>query len=608
MNADLMRQLAFCDIVSFDVFDTLLLRPYLTQEDLWLDLGRGQFGEKDGDAFLKARIAADKKTYLEATRRGGEHTLEEAYGLMPRRFAVLREQEESLQRECLTPNLEMAGIWKRAGELGKKRIIVSDMYLSEVWFEETLKEKGFGEYDALYVSSACQARKSTGALFEKVLQDFPGKSILHIGDHPGSDVIRAKEKGLSVHRVERADSRFFRDFPFAKRFIECGCDLAARKTIAAMIVGWAKYRAENPDVSYWQKLGFVQAGLLGSIFIRWIIPLANQHGIRHLAFVARDGYIWQRLCQVLYPEIKTSYVYAPRAALTCATADLGSSPNVQKDRSRLLTERLKSVVGYETTPEHVHAVVLGFEDDPALRQALNALQTRTLERYCAYLESQDSDQMAVVDGCSFEFSVQRLLRAALGRDVPTFYLASMAPMQNAASLFATEGKTLSFQALTEFMFGSPEAPIADVTSDGPVYGESAKDESFKRSVSKEICAGAIACARSLVSLETLMSPDEWVNWVEEHMRNLTSEDNENLARAKNSTDINHALFFGVAWRPLDRDRLVRRPLLAKMNVRIRFALDRGVRIMRLTLGRFTLYCRKQKVFGVGEDQLRSLVR
>ena len=134
----LLNLLSDFDVISFDVFDTLLLRPYLTQEDLWLDLGRRELGEKGGAAFLKARITADKKTYVEATKRGGEHTLEEAYRLMPKRYVSLMEREERSQRECLVANPEMQEVWKRTGELGKKRIIVSDMDLNEAWFAGTL--------------------------------------------------------------------------------------------------------------------------------------------------------------------------------------------------------------------------------------------------------------------------------------------------------------------------------------------------------------------------------------------------------------------------------------------------------------------------------------
>ena len=79
MVKGLIDLLSHMDVVSFDVFDTLVFRSYLTQEDLWRDLGRREFGEGKESAFLKARVKADRLTYRIATAIGGEHTLHGTY-------------------------------------------------------------------------------------------------------------------------------------------------------------------------------------------------------------------------------------------------------------------------------------------------------------------------------------------------------------------------------------------------------------------------------------------------------------------------------------------------------------------------------------------------
>jgi len=40
MPAELLKLIENFDVISFDVFDTLLLRPYLGQEDMWRDVER----------------------------------------------------------------------------------------------------------------------------------------------------------------------------------------------------------------------------------------------------------------------------------------------------------------------------------------------------------------------------------------------------------------------------------------------------------------------------------------------------------------------------------------------------------------------------------------
>jgi len=103
MVAELLKLIEDFDVISFDVFDTLLLRPYLGQEDLWRDVGKVEVKGGGGqwwDCFLKARVEADRKTYEAATRRGGEHTIDEAYARMPRRFAEQQEKEEKGIGSC----------------------------------------------------------------------------------------------------------------------------------------------------------------------------------------------------------------------------------------------------------------------------------------------------------------------------------------------------------------------------------------------------------------------------------------------------------------------------------------------------------------------------
>jgi len=40
MQAELLKLIENVDVISFDVFDTLLLRSYLGQEDWWRDVGK----------------------------------------------------------------------------------------------------------------------------------------------------------------------------------------------------------------------------------------------------------------------------------------------------------------------------------------------------------------------------------------------------------------------------------------------------------------------------------------------------------------------------------------------------------------------------------------
>ena len=554
------------DVISFDVFDTLLLRPYLTQEDLWLDLGRRELGEKDAAAFQKARIAADKQTYAEATKRGGEHTLEEAYRLMPKRYASLMEQEEQLQRECLVANPEMLEVWQRVGEFGKKRVIVSDMYLARSVIEAALRENGIDGWDAIYVSGERQRRKSTGALYEIVKRDWGNGRILHVGDNAYSDVRKAKEQGLESFHYENIWSRFVVECPFVESWLIACPSHEKRKAIGVLTLGWHLYKCKNSGWTYWNRLGFLFGGVLGYLYVQWLVGEARKHGVKRLLFVARDGYVWQKICNEICPEIKTEYVYAPRAV---SIAVLGAG-NVNtwsgRDRQCYAAERLK-----DCRPDEV------------------------LKRYSAYLSrfAIGADD-ALVDGCSSFFSAQRLVEAACGGAVRTFYLHAMSPIRLGESLFLTDAVSYPFQYLSEFAFGAPEAPIKDVDADGPVYEERPPEaEAFKMSVSREIADGAVACAKFLAHFHVALTRQDWLDCYVAFAENLTGEDVQNLSSARNAVDVGQRQF-GPAVRKLMSRRAVQRFGMRIGEWRWRL-LPQGIDEEFWFMGRWLAFARKREL-------------
>lgn len=515
---DLNSMIEKFDVISFDVFDTLLMRPYLTQEDLWLDFGRRELGEKDGAAFLKTRIAADKKTYAEATKRGGEHTLEEAYRLMPKRYASLMEKEEQLQRECLVANPEIMEIWNLAGDLGKKRVVISDMYLSDTWFAKTLKEKGLGDYDALYVSSTRQARKSSGKLFEIVKKDFAEKKILHIGDNGHSDVKMAESAGLSAWHCQNLRDEAFSACPFLKSYLSQWPSFEKRLQVGALVRGYKL--AGGADKGYWWRIGYYLGGVLGYLYVKWLADAVQNRGVRHLMFVARDGYLWKQMFDSLGTGIKTDYFYAPRMTSVKVCGVVGTDPNAMSERQRIL----------DSMPDN----------DPE-KECL---------RYRRYLNQFSiTDKTAIVDGCSSAFSAQRLVGEACGRSVPAFYLRAMSPLDNGAALYERQS-CCGWQMLSEFVFCSPERPIDDVDENGPKYRDQILEaEVFRESVFADVAAGALEGFAALEGASRdgrcLVSKQDWLDYFAAFQRNLTTEDEVNLCRAQNAWQIRQENFLPV---------------------------------------------------------------
>lgn len=227
-------------IISFDIFDTLLLWPFSNPQELWTVLEE----REKLKGFSKARKKADAITYERASKRGGEATIEEAYEQMPRRFRLLMQKEIDWERKVLRVNPEMLDIWHEAGKQGKLRVIVSDMYLPASFIQSVLLENGIKDWDVFFLSRDYDARKTTGKLFEAMLHTENAKpnEVLHIGDNIHSDVNVPQSLGIHTQYYPKVIDCFYEVCPFAKRI--------KGRLAGLLAVGWHQFKFEHPNYTY----------------------------------------------------------------------------------------------------------------------------------------------------------------------------------------------------------------------------------------------------------------------------------------------------------------------------------------------------------------------
>ena len=143
-------------VVSFDVFDTLLLRPYLHPADVFLHLERihKRFG------FAEQRLRAAHIFYL---KHGKEHeaTFDDIYDQIPD-FADMKQAELDWEWQTITANSEMRTFWDYAIKRGKTVIATSDMYLPPSFMEKLLAHNGFTSASRVFVSAFAGAAKIGG--------------------------------------------------------------------------------------------------------------------------------------------------------------------------------------------------------------------------------------------------------------------------------------------------------------------------------------------------------------------------------------------------------------------------------------------------------------
>ena len=314
LQEQLLKVLPRFDVVSFDVFDTLLLRPYVKPTDLFAKIG--------GEEFMQERIAGERKARQIAAAAGRcEVMFDEIYALLPR-WGEMKQRELDEERRCLTANPEIVEVWNEAARLGKKRVITSDMYLPRSFIEDVLREKGIDGWDGFYLSSDTMKSKGDGSAYELLKSEWDGKHILHIGDNYDTDFVQAKRCCIEGYHYKKIADRLFEDCPYLKHFVETASQIERRMLVGALMVGWHFYKLEHPDFGYWNKIGFIFGGILGCAYMQYVDKLVRRYGLKHLLFVARDGYALERIYNLFNPKISTTYFYAPRSMRKPANAEV----------------------------------------------------------------------------------------------------------------------------------------------------------------------------------------------------------------------------------------------------------------------------------------------
>ena len=385
----LREKIDHCDVVSFDVFDTLLVRSTLYPTDVFCHMEK-KLGDVWGKEipFARARIQAERELYLD-----GNPKLVDIYRHMSKRHGLSRTTEKwlmqlELEEEVLALHArqQMVGIVQYAIESGKVVCCTSDMYLSADFIERLLRENGYPAFDHIFVSCEHQTSKSSG-LYYVLRQTYPEQRILHVGDNPDADIAMAIQYGIDdVFRIASpyqmlADSK-------AAFLMEDEYCLVERSRIGRI----ASELFNNPFIlretggkcmictPY--QLGYYILAPIMEVFLAWIIEEAQKEKIEHLLLGARDGWLMQRLFDIhkKYDTLSFtySYFYVSRSASTHAgpvsAEDVRYAVSLAYDgdiRSLIRTrffipeDRLPEVAEYKTREEYIEfmiPVILGYAE------------------------------------------------------------------------------------------------------------------------------------------------------------------------------------------------------------------------------------------------------
>ena len=337
------------EVVSFDIFDTLIVRPVWNHVDVFIFMDeyfRMITNIQTGINFSKIRIDAESNLRKRVCNDAKQDvTLDEIYKEIQNKIHLentiiekLKRKEQELEKRFCIARKTAKEIYELALYLNKKVICISDMYLPIDVIQEILRKNNY-EIENIYLSSEIKLTKHTGDLYEyvkKQLKVEPNK-ILHIGDNYYSDYENSKKHGYNAEFLPKAIDvfgnenitnalgvLFSKNIPMWQNTVN-GLNFLG---IRCMLAASANYYFDNPYRTFNNEtdfnadpnlIGYHALGMHLFGIANWLIKETKNENLDKIIFCARDGYWAMRAYQVLkkaYKEVpEEKYLYVSRRAL-----------------------------------------------------------------------------------------------------------------------------------------------------------------------------------------------------------------------------------------------------------------------------------------------------
>lgn len=330
-KSNFFNQIKNYEIVSFDIFDTLISRMLYDPDDLF-DIMDEVLRKKDKlkVSFKEMRKNAEQKAREELKK---DCNLDEIYCFMSKCYNLSKKKEEEykkleidLELKLCIPRKDMLEVFNQLKKKNKTIILTSDMYLPKNVIEDMLKKCGYSGYKHFFLSNEENKRKDTKEIWKAVLKKYPHQKIVHIGDNENSDVIYPKHFAINTLKV-KSGKELLNDSEVKIYLDEIIYNRKPSDSIQlGIIINKILFNSpfSNGKINTLEDFSYSYIAPLMLSLIEFIQEKANNKD--QILFLAREGYNLQKLyqdyCAIFgVKEIKNTYFLASRRAVTNATID-----------------------------------------------------------------------------------------------------------------------------------------------------------------------------------------------------------------------------------------------------------------------------------------------
>ncbi len=300
-KAELQEKANSADIVSFDLFDTLIMRQTLFSEDIpeYVDCKLREMGIQIPD-FVRRRLGSEKEL-----SKSKAPTLLEIYKHMlakVRNLGVEAEQlaelEWSIDFNLIVPRKEVCSIFQQLVNAKKRVYVISDTYYNKEQLKQILEKCNITAYTDILASSNFGVSKTQGLY--QIFQKLAGSGIyLHIGDDAIADIESAQNYGFQTCQLLSGMELLEQSGYLGLSAYIVSLDSHLRVGMFVSKIFNSPFQFEQKDkrieVSDAYDIGYLFCGPMISDFVFWFDQQIKKQGFHNIWFCARDGYLLKKM-------------------------------------------------------------------------------------------------------------------------------------------------------------------------------------------------------------------------------------------------------------------------------------------------------------------------
>jgi len=435
----LKDKLSEAEVVSFDLFDTLIMRQTLSSDDVirHVDCSLREKGIHI-EEFCGRRLSGEK-----ALSRHTAPTLTEIYDNVLLKTdnnsvsngitaEMLADLEWNIDFKLIVPRYEVCDLFRESVACGKRVYVVSDSYYSGSQLAEILEKCGITEYTDI-LSSSDYGTGKTRELFRILKDKEKGRKILHIGDDITADVESAAQWGIASCLLPSGLDLWeaVGNLGLAGHTNLLSDCLRIGMFISKIFNSPFQFETEDKHIkiSDAYDIGYLLCGPMISDFVFWFYQQVREQKLKNIWFSARDGYLIKKMYEYLvkscHQEDKSVYFLTSRtAAIRAGIQDEEDIRHVDGMKfSGTLEENLKERFGIET--EHLS------NDGVGLLKYKNVILDNARKQYHNYREYIAGLHMGKGDIAFFDFvakgTCQMFIQRLVDDHMKGFYFLQLEP-------------------------------------------------------------------------------------------------------------------------------------------------------------------------------------